>query len=85
MQSAVTTLLDQVIFPGLTAWDALEDARTLQLQVEEKDRTVAFSVPHSRRNFGQPQANPHCFQVKVIIHIFATSIVHNKLGVISRC
>ncbi len=30
--------------------------------------------------------DPHTvYKSKTIIHIFATSIVHNKLGVISRC
>jgi len=55
MEAAVSVKLAGV-FGQLTSLDVLEDACFLRLQVEVKDRPLAFAGPHSSRNFWQPEA-----------------------------
>lgn len=57
MEPAVTTVLIGVLCQ-FTAWDELGNVPIFaRFQVEVKDRFLAFTGPHSRRNLWQPQAN----------------------------
>lgn len=56
MEPAVRVKLADVFLSQVTSLDDLGDVN-FRLQGEEKDRTVAFSAPHSRCNFWQPKAD----------------------------
>jgi len=55
MAPAVAVVLADVFQPAPR--DVFGDVRFSRLQIEPKDRSMAFGGPHSRQNLWQPQAN----------------------------
>ena len=79
MEPAVGAKLAGVFQPGYFAGRAWRLAVLARLQVEDQDRTVAWSGPHSRRNPRQPQAvNRRCRLV--LQNVGADQQVVDELG-----